>query len=800
MVATRHCLRNLLVLCLASVFLIACGGSEERKAKYMEEGKQLFREGNYEKAHLAFKNVLQIDPKDIESRYQMAEALSKLGEIQKAVGQYQAVINEDPKHLMSRIRMGQIFLLVKSVDGAEKMAKEALAIDPENVDAMVLMGGVLAAQNNNDAAIVKAEAALQKKPDDVSATLLLASLNAGSGKIDEAISMLQQHIEKNSDKPAPRLMLVNLYMQIKAFDKAEETLASVIKLEPTQLDHRKRMALFQITNNQLDKAETVLREAIKDLPEDDRAKLMLIDFLGVKRTPEVAMAELIPMIEQKPKDYVLWFKLADLQMAKKQLDKVEKTLKEIIDLDKLGPQSLIARNKLARLYVATKRVDQAKTLIKEVLGENPRDADALTLRGEFALAENRLPEAIGDFRSVLVDQPQNIRVLKLLSAAHLMNNDQILARENMEKVIEIAPEDEPARLDLVNFLLRTGYKDQAIQQVNKLLKIIPNSKKGLEALFKIYLEQKQWGQAQQVAKQLADAFPEDATGYYLSGLGYRAEGDLEKSIPRFELALDKQPETVEPLTQLVKSYLALKQSDKALNTLSEIIKKQPKNFVAYNLMGGVYGNDKKFDEAITSYRKAIELKPEWPNSYSNLAAINLAQKNRTEAIKTLNTGISNTKGSVGLVNDLAMLYHQDGEHEKVMGLYEESYKQNPNSMLAINNLASYLSDYASDSDSLERGAKLAEPLAKTNNPDMLDTIGWIAYKQGNYDKAHPLLLKAIELNPNSSASNYHLGMTYFKQGDKAHAREYLEKAINKKDDFNGLIEAKDTLKLISEGS
>ncbi|MGZ8185050.1 MAG: tetratricopeptide repeat protein, partial [Methylobacter sp.] len=528
--------------------------------------------------------------------------------------------------------------------------------------------------------------------------------------------------------------------------------------------------------------------------------LMLIDFLSVKRSPEIAIGELMSMIEQKPKDYGLRFKLADVQLAKKQLDKVEATLKEIIDLDRLGPQSLIARNKLARLYAATRRTDEAKTLIKEVLGENPRDAEALTLRGEFALAENLLPEAIGDFRSVLVDQPQNIKVLKLLSAAHLMNNDQILARENMEKVIEIAPNDESARLDLVNLLLRTGNKDQAIQQVNKLLKIVPNSKKGLEALFKIYLDQKQWGQAQQVAKQLTDAFPEDATGYYLSGLGYQSEGDYEKSIARFELALEKQPETVEPLTQLVKSYIALKQSDKALNTLSEIIKKQPKNFVAYNLMGAVYGNDKKFDEAVAHYRKAIELKPEWPNSYNNLAALNLAQKNKTEAIKILNTGITNTKGSAVLINELAMLYHQAGEHEKVMALYEESYKQNPNSLLAINNLASYLSDYPSDSDSLERAAKLAEPLAKTSNPDMLDTIGWIAYKQGNYDKAHPLLLKAIELNPNSSAGNYHLGMSYFKQGDKAHAREYLEKALNKKDDFSGLPEAEETLKLISEGS
>ena len=121
--------KKLLIVALISM-LTACGGSEERKAKYMEEGKQLFTEGDYKKAQLSFKNVLQIDPKDIEARYQMAEALSKLGELQPAVGQYLAVIGEDPKHLMSRLRMGQIYLMVNQADNAEKMAKEVQAIDP----------------------------------------------------------------------------------------------------------------------------------------------------------------------------------------------------------------------------------------------------------------------------------------------------------------------------------------------------------------------------------------------------------------------------------------------------------------------------------------------------------------------------------------------------------------------------------------------------------------------------------------------------------------------------------------------
>ena len=55
-----------LVLMLAASLLIACGGKEERKAKYLERGKAYFEEQNFDKARVEFKNVLQIDPKTAE--------------------------------------------------------------------------------------------------------------------------------------------------------------------------------------------------------------------------------------------------------------------------------------------------------------------------------------------------------------------------------------------------------------------------------------------------------------------------------------------------------------------------------------------------------------------------------------------------------------------------------------------------------------------------------------------------------------------------------------------------------------
>ncbi|MFA5983139.1 MAG: tetratricopeptide repeat protein [Methylococcaceae bacterium] len=794
MAAIVSALKKLLVLALVCS-LVACGGAEGRKAKYLAEGKKLFEAGDFQKAQLSFKNVLQIDPKNIEARYQMAEASRQLNDLQGAVGQYLAVIGEDPKHVMARLRMGQVYLLVNKADEAEKMAKEVQALDPENVEGMVLMASVLSSKKETDTAMAILGEALKKQPDFLSANLLMASLTAKTGKVDEAIQMLKNISEKNATDPAPLQLLAQLYAEKQDTNKVQETLEALVKIKPEKLEYRVRLALFFTAINKLDNAEEVLRQAIKDLPGDENAKLALIDFLINKRTTETAVAELLPMIEQNPDNYKLRFKLVDLELAQKQADKAEETLKEIVERDQKGPQSLKARNKLAKLYVATKRLDEAKALTKEVIGENPRDADALTLRGEFSLSERKIPEAIGDFRAVLVDQPQNTTVLKLLSAAHLVNSEPLLARENMEKVLEITPKDESARLDLVRLLLETGKQDQAMQQLEALLKLNPNSKLGLEAAFKLQLSQKHWDKAQALAKRVQDTYPEEGLGYFLSGLGFQAENKVEKSLPEFEKALAKQPTAIEPLTQLVKSYLVLKQPEKALAKLNEAVKKEPKNFVANNLTGEVYLSTGKVDEALAAFKKTVSLKPEWPNPYRWIAKIYLSKSNKADAIKTYQEGIEKTKGAIELMNDLAAIYHSDGEGDKVIALFEEAYKLDPKPEIA-NNLASYLADHGTDAASLERAAKLAEPLAQANNANMLDTVGWIAYKQGNYPKAKEVLLKAIALDPESAVNNYHLGMVYFKENDKTKAVEHLKKSVDKNIGFYGLDTAKETLKTV----
>ena len=63
------------------------------------------------------------------------------------------------------------------------------------------------------------------------------------------------------------------------------------------------------------------------------------------------------------------------------------------------------------------------------------------------------------------------------------------------------------------------------------------------------------------------------------------------------------------------------------------------------------------------------------------------------------------------------------------------------------------------------------------NPFVLDTLGWILYLRGSYDSAVQELSEALDMVPNRSAFNYHMGAILLKLGRDAEAKKHLEKAL-----------------------
>jgi cellulose synthase operon protein C len=128
-------------------------------------------------------------------------------------------------------------------------------------------------------------------------------------------------------------------------------------------------------------------------------------------------------------------------------------------------------------------------------------------------------------------------------------------------------------------------------------------------------------------------------------------------------------------------------------------------------------------------------------------------------------------------------------------------RQDPQSDVIANNLAMLLVDTKRDPGSLERAKELAAHFSTSNNPQLLDTYGWVLYRSGEAAGALTALQAASSKAPNLPVLWYHLGMAQLLSGQTEAARDSLTRSLKSGQTFSGVEEAKAALaKLARSGS
>ncbi|HAZ60396.1 MAG TPA: hypothetical protein DCY89_02335, partial [Gammaproteobacteria bacterium] len=528
-------------------------------------------------------------------------------------------------------------------------------------------------------------------------------------------------------------------------------------------------------------------------------RLALVEFLSARRDPATAEKELKTMIEQAPEMTALRFGLGRIYEQTDRPDEARALYQEIVDKAGTTPDGLAGRNRLALIALRKDDPDTARRLLAEVLAVSAQDRDALLTRGKMALTGEDAIGAINDFRSVLRDEPNNPDLLRLLAAAHMLNKEQQLAQDALERAVTAAPQDVDVRISLARMLVEVGRGPAAVELLEAGLKVVPNDMRLYEALVRAQVANRDMDGARATVAQLKEKFPDMPALYHIAGLLEQADQKPEESIAHFEAALDKAPDAAEPLSQLVKSFMAMEKPDKAIERLNKTLAANEKNFVAWNLLGEVHLVQRNLPEAKKAFGKAIELQPKWPVPYRGLALTQLQEDDHTGAIATFEKGLEATEYSLVLVSDFAAYFEGRKQADQAIQIYERLLERQPDIPAAINNLAMLLLDHRTDAASHERAAQLIAKIDTAGNPAFLDTVGWAHYRLGRYDEAVSTLLKAVEAAPESGVLRYHLGMAYAAKGDKERAIEHLKRAVESKERYVGRDEAKATLEKLQQG-
>jgi tetratricopeptide (TPR) repeat protein len=776
--------------------LAACGGAQSRYASHLQRGQEYFAQGNLTKAGIEFRNALQIQPKAAQALYLSGRVAELRGDPRAAAGLYQAAMDAQPDLLAARVGLARVYLLGGATDRALKLVEPALAAHPDDPELLTVRAAARFRLKDSDGARADAERAVKLAPTNEQAVSLLAGMYAEAGEVRRAISLVRTAVDGAPGSRELRQVLVVLYSSAGQPHEAEAETLKLIEIQPDEVRYRVQLALLYQGEHRTGDAQRALEDAIRAQPKNDELKLALVNF----QSPQEGEKSLRGFISRDPRDEELQLALGALLQRNGAIPGALEVYKGIIGRDGTGPKAIIALDRTAAIEVKQGHSDEAAKLINQVLAANPRDTDALSLRAGLELAGNDAAAAIEDLRALLRDQPRSVPVLTTLARAYWSNGQPALAEETLHKALDTAPDDPAARAQLCELLLQTNRPQEAAAMAEETLSRDPDNAVALGFLVRADVALGELDRASAEARDLSAKRPNSSVGPYLNGVVAQAQNHFEAARADYERALRLEPGAPDVLTALVDLEVQHGHAEDALTRMRALVEAEPRNAVARNLYGQLLVKTKAYPEAAVQLSQAAELSPKWLLPYLNLVSAKLGLGDVSGAVTTCEAGLKQLPGNPALMTDLSSLYEQQGRIDDAIAQAEALHARDPQLPLAAKNLAMLLVTYRADPRNLERASRLTEALPSSNDPALLDALGWVRVKSGHPSDALEVLRRAVDESPHSALYRYHLGMAQWKLGDLGQARSNLEAAVAGSARFAGAAEARAALASIRGGA
>jgi Tfp pilus assembly protein PilF len=274
-------------------------------------------------------------------------------------------------------------------------------------------------------------------------------------------------------------------------------------------------------------------------------------------------------------------------------------------------------------------------------------------------------------------------------------------------------------------------------------------------------------------------------------------------------ALD--PKNQLALHYLAQSYDALGDFAQAEATWKALIAINPAHATAYNNLGVVYGRMGRADEAIASYREQLEVTPRSRFANWNLGRAMAARAQWEEARQLAVVAAEVMPEEVTRWHFLGQMQLKTGHVDEARHSFDRALAL-PHEPMMENNIAYDLADAGFDFDkdwqlisgALEMSTRnVCEPESLADGDQctaqlrqlafLLDTAGWVLYRQGKIEAAEPYVLSSLAINPRG-ATEIHMVVLLAKTGRLGDAVRLFAQARTRPG-FNRLDSAETTREL-----
>lgn len=442
---------------------------------------------------------------------------------------------------------------------------------------------------------------------------------------------------------------------------------------------------------------------------------------------------------------------------------------------KLAPSNRDAQRHYLSANILSGNYAVALPIESAYLENSPeRGKNILELQAQLALAKDR-KQALQFFQSATVKYRDLYETQLGLARLELLNGNMNTALEYAKKAYSINANEET--VSVLAGMLAGVQPEEAMKLLTNFLQKKPDSKAARNAYTQLLLKKGDYKSFDKLVSQYTND-PEFVLSASASLLELRRFESAKELLEGFVKQNQNKSDQNENLSRayLMLSDAAIQDKDfpKAVQYCSKVTGKLAS--AAFLQMANIYARQNDFPAALKSLSQiGTENDAISEERYLLEARIYLEMNNRAKAKAALNEGLKKLACSKSMYYEAAMLAEQDGDLKTAEKHLKKAIEIDPDFSGAYNSLGySLLESAPRRIKEAERYINRAYELDPTD-PFILDSKGWLAFKQKKYAEAEKYLNEALDKLPELDVY-LHLTELYWTTGKKSRALELLKKA------------------------
>jgi tetratricopeptide (TPR) repeat protein len=769
-------LRSAAVVWLAALVGSAgCGGDLESR---MTEVRALQDVGQFNASIEELREILTISPDLPEANYRLGLAFVQTGEPSRAVWPLQKAAESSDYGITAGVLLASTHFQTKNYDEAVRAADRVLESDPDRQAAMRIRANANISARRLDAALLDTVRLVERHPDDYGIRTLHATVLADLGRVEEAKIEhdLLKEMGGNSDDPtmrarsclAPAVFAKDILHDDVAALALYEDCASLDPTDPMVLNH---MMGFYDGIGEGERATKLIRNASLAAPENLALRQSLAGRLQSLGETEEAEQVLVDAVESFG-SAAAWNVLASFYRVAGQPQKALAAIEKVGEI--AGSESDAIRFTHADILIDLGELERAEVLA----GELEQSTYAQLIRGRIQLARGNPEAALESFEKGIRAWPNNAgaRFLAGIAARDLGDYDRAVSE--LREAVRAANAETDAALELARILYRQGQYQQCISFANMALRGPKglNQSEAYVVAARALTASGQPDRARRTVAVLRERGHEAIAARELAILERATDGP-QASLRALEgTGLDfADPANRDALIQLVENLALLERIDEALARIDAALARDAESAGLYEMRGVALLRAERPDEARISFDAALELDEESAMAMAGLATIAAMGGERARAVELFDRAYALDRSEGGNAYAAAQIVLDGGDAAEAERRLREVVKHHPDATGARNDLAWMLAEKGED---LDLALALVEDARRRNSsPEILDTLGSVHFKRGEYDLAVEALEAAVAARPDSASVRYRLALALDKAGQSERAREMLRSAL-----------------------